>query len=393
MPLNPRAYERASSKKLDTIVVETRQEQNNVSKVKRKSTVTRTKRCLADIFFLMWCLQNLVPKTESFLSQYDKIQMSTSLRCAKSIAKNLNTVEVPLTNTTCLYPWPPEAFADLHSFYLHHPNFHPDQDVWQKLCPRPIHRNEFVLRPVLFNTRQNQPNPTRSLDISRFWSLEDDPQLVASEVMRDCLHFEGRHQHSSNDTMERYLSTSLAESLQAYREFCCTHLLSFLLNHRRIRFKCRLVATLGPSGAKCPQYHVDHVPVRWIQTFVGPGVELVMGNKGVRWDVLLERDHELSHNNNYAVDKPDNSTTIEEVVSWTPRERNLQLVDSTVANVFCAKEGESVLMLGNQWNELRDVLESQEGIKTAKVEPVVHKSPEISTFQPRVLLTQDVILV
>jgi hypothetical protein len=382
------------TKTLNHFVVHPRHE-NYVLKAKRRRSINvRMRPILVDLFFLLWCLQSLVPQTESFLPQHNRPSLQFF---SIGSVQNLNIVaENQSTNSTQRhYPWPDEACnMDLHSFYTYNPKCHLDLDAWQKLCPKQLYRkNRFGFTRLLVNGNQCQPNPTtRSLDISRFWSLEDDPKQVASEIVRDCLQFDGQDLHLSNEAMERLLSTSLAESLQAYKEFCREHLLRLLPNHSTVRFKCRLVATLGPSGAKCPQYHIDHVPVRWIQTFFGPGVELVVGNEGVQWDVLLKREHDLDNNDSDAAQKLGISADMEEVISWTPVERNLQLVDDSVATVYRANVGEAVVMLGNQWNEFRDALESKDGTITAKVEPVVHKSPEISTTQGRVLLTQDVIV-
>ncbi|KAL3923635.1 MAG: hypothetical protein SGILL_001546 [Bacillariaceae sp.] len=144
-----------------------------------------------------------------------------------------------------------------------------------------------------------------------------------------------------------------------------------------LRFKCRLVATTGTSGAKCPQFHIDHVPVRWIQSFVGPGVELVVGNKGVRWGAF-------SH-----MDDDDGDEDEDEDVFWTPQQRNEQLVDGKAANIYSAQPGEAVLMLGSEWNQISAQASSA---TSSAVDPVVHKSPELPESQSRVLLTQDIVI-
>jgi hypothetical protein len=210
---------------------------------------------------------------------------------------------------------------------------------------------------------------------------DDDPHQVASDMVRECLHFHCgngcRGDYDNIDFLNDSMVKSVAESLCAYRDFCVAHLpLEEHLgkNRRRVSFKCRLVATLGTTGAKCPQFHIDHVPVRWIQTFVGPGVEIVVGNNGVRWDAFCRDDDTDEENENDAI-------------LWTPKERNKQLVDMNVANVYCAPPGEAVLILGNEWNQC--VTQSSSKLI---MQPVVHKSPEISQLQPRVLLTQDIII-
>ncbi len=52
------------------------------------------------------------------------------------------------------------------------------------------------------------------------------------------------------------------------------------------QFKARIVSTRGSSGTKCPRYHVDHVPMRWVQALVGPGCDYVVGSDGISWEAI-----------------------------------------------------------------------------------------------------------
>ncbi|KAG7338969.1 DUF1826 domain containing protein [Nitzschia inconspicua] len=304
-----------------------------------------------------------------------------------------NTIKGNLQGTEVFVPsssWPNEgdACCELSSFHIYNPISDIDQSAaaWRKLCPSASNENNgnFFLS-IPFTVQRSRPNRIQSLDVTRLWTLDDDPLHVAADMVRECVHFQcdGDCATPSTDdaAKEQILLSSLSESLITYRDFCKTYLIPFIpkRDNNNIRFKCRLVATIGTSGAKCPQYHIDQVPVRWIQTFVGPGVELVVGNKGVQWDAFQTANGE-----------DDDDSPIEmEKVSWTPEERNRQLLDPNLANVYRVQEGTAVLMLGNEWNNYVTSVHSSKG---AQIQPVVHKSPIISsTTQPRVLLTQDIL--
>lgn len=206
------------------------------------------------------------------------------------------------------------------------------------------------------------------MDVSIVWSPangDDDPRRVAGDLVTQCI--DKNFGDGDGDTISA-LKDSIVESLLVFSDFCQGHLPTKKL--RDVRFKCRLVATVGPSGAKCPQFHVDNVPVRWVQAFEGPGVEIVVGPKGVRWDAFQNDETDDEGN---------------EVISWTPQQRNEQLVDMTEANIYRAQPGEAVLLIGSEWNQVME--------KSVSLPLAVHKSPEVSRSQPRVLLTQDIMLV
>lgn len=113
-------------------------------------------------------------------------------------------------------------------------------------------------------------------------------------------------------------------------------------------FSVRLVATRGADGTKCPRWHYDHVPVRWIQALVGPGCEFVTTEKGVRRELLNQLE--------------------------TDADRNSEMVNPDIANIQRGLTGEAVV--------LRGLLSTDQ--------PSVHKSPKLEPFMGRVLMTIDI---
>jgi hypothetical protein len=220
------------------------------------------------------------------------------------------------------------------SYYIYHPSLQKSSMApWNDICPS------------IWKPKDNK-------DVTVTWTVHDSPHEVAQEMIRQC---------SSSLSPEKSsdLSLSLTDSLKVFRDFCQENLTD---DCERV-MKARIVATRGPCGTKCPQWHVDHVPLRWIQSMMGPGCDLVTSQEGINWNVIngLEDD--------------DNLNSIED--------RNRVLVDDNVANIYSAKEQEAILMVGKRWDEY-----AREGI--ASLEPVVHKSPSVPMWQGRVLLTQDV---
>lgn len=221
---------------------------------------------------------------------------------------------------------------------------------WQQLCP-----------PVW--------NPQQNRDSSLLWSCCDDTEHVATELLR---------QLDPTVHNPRIVAT-LAQSLQQFRDFCSDKLRApHQGHHHGMTFKARVVATRGSSGTKCPQWHVDHVPVRWIQSLVGPGCEMVVGNieQGIAWE-LINGLNENHHSNN------DDDNDHHDVVALSVHDRNQVLVKDRISEVYQGKEMEAVLLIGNRWADYAK--------DSTFLPPVVHKSPTIPWGCERVLLTQDIL--
>jgi len=233
-----------------------------------------------------------------------------------------------------------------------------------------------VLRPSSTTTRAHTeqwqqalvPRPwenPRGVDVTVQWDAADDDDdeciTVAQQLLRDASH--------KNDP-RTILQSDLTASLRAFSAFCRAHadVLSSS-SSSSLRLKARLVATRGSPGTKCPQWHLDHVPVRWIQALTGPGCLWIANpDEAVCWD----RINALNDN--------DNDDDDDIVLDHTSNDRNQLLVDATRAVVEQAAPGEAVLLLGQEWPD-------------PSVRPAVHKSPEIQRpWQGRVLLTMDVVL-
>jgi Protein of unknown function (DUF1826) len=169
----------------------------------------------------------------------------------------------------------------------------------------------------------------------------------------------------------------VAESMQSFQEFCEQN----KIEHGS--FSARLVASRGTVGAKCPVWHVDQVPCRWIQALVGPGCEWVANKDAVQWDqfYLDGSDNNTHHNND---------TKMEEALVSNAC-RNEQLVNRQRAIIRHAQEGEGVILMGGR--RFGSGGGGGDGSHSDDDDVVaVHKSPEITApWQGRVLLTLNVL--
>jgi hypothetical protein len=244
-------------------------------------------------------------------------------------------------------------------------------DAWERLCP-----------PIWNNPKA--PN----VDVTIAWTKNDDVHAVARELLSQCkCKRKGKHSATTgnnkhddddkddDDEADRIVLLSLAESLEEFRDFCMKHLTTNI-----VEFKARIIATRGSSGIKCPQWHVDHVPVRWIQSWKGPGCDFIMSEEGINWNAFHGLDNNNNSNNDVEeADENDDFLTVED--------RNRARVDQKVAKIYSAKEKEGILLVGTRWNEF-----SKDDDNSQTLHPVVHKSPSIPYWQGRVRLTQDVVL-
>lgn len=239
----------------------------------------------------------------------------------------------------CLHTWTTNAFS---STLLSEkaPKLQPTVTpvtLLQRPCP--VHNGWEQLVP---STNLLQPFQKQSgCDVTIEWKNGEDLNQVAASLLQKTPAKEHVH------VLEEYL----ADCLQDFQSFCSQHLRVQTDHPNSIQgFKARIVATRGAT--KCPRWHLDHVPVRWIQSLVGPGCD-------------------------YVVDQ-DYSEELQEFLNDDNRQ-------NSAIETRQAKPQEVALLVGNRWNEF--ALEAEPYIP-----PVLHKSPEIPVWNGRVLFTLDVVV-
>ena len=192
------------------------------------------------------------------------------------------------------------------------------------------------------------------IDQSIQWSIEDDLQDIAFQLLNKV---------NVNDNIKMiHLQRDLVKSMMVFTKFCESNL-SSSKQKRVMIYKARIVCSRGQvASSKCPRWHIDHVPIRWIQSLVGPGV-MWINPDAVLWTTFITP----TNNDDYNDDSDDDNDRI----------------DTKAAIIYQAKVGEAVMIQGNRWNEFSS---------TQKIPyPVVHKSPTgLLPWEGRVLFTMDI---
>lgn len=263
---------------------------------------------------------------------------ATNSRAASSIASAFNlhsdtAQELNESPTTTLGS--PSSTASITRLTLPH-NL---RNAWCQLVP-----------PI---SLMKNPGASGCYDVQIEWSPNDDLKEVAWTMLNSF------HVTNHYDAMVDYL----ADCMETFQDFCKKHFRVDENSSQAIQgFKARIVCTRGSSGTKCPKYHCDHVPVRWIQSLIGPGCNYIESS-----DTTIEEWRRVKHHlENDQVDK----------IFDIPGPSHLQ--------GHQANEQQAVLLAGNRWNEFAKS-------PHPFVPPVLHKSPGIPFYQGRVLLTMDVV--
>ena len=183
----------------------------------------------------------------------------------------------------------------------------------------------------------------------------DDPFEGARQLLNGCdIQFQ-----DDNDETLQHLQAALS-----YFQ----HYVSFASGGVARKCKARIVASRGPIGTKCPRWHLDHVPVRLIMSLIGPGC-----------DYIPESISPHATNNVYVDRHALNGLDMDD----SARANRIIVPDDN--GVVHSKVGEAVVLMGREWDTVGEASDGDNGILHA----AAHKSPDLSPFEGRVLLTVD----
>lgn len=184
------------------------------------------------------------------------------------------------------------------------------------------------------------------------------------------------HHHRHHYQQQQQQQRDLIQAMETFEQFCQSHL------QRPQSYAARVVCARGSLSTKCPRWHTDDVPVRWIQSMVGPGVQWLDHPPPPTFDDVVPGEWDLAVIN-------DNPSHPWRTVDFQHRRHQVS-------------EGQAALLVGRRWGECATNKDS-ESISlsnfeidsstsgTANPRPCVNKSPEgLMPWEGRVLLTLDV---
>ena len=181
----------------------------------------------------------------------------------------------------------------------------------------------------------------------------------------------------NDDTARTFRMLNLVSSMRLFVKHCRLH----LTNVRS--FKIKLSALHGKCATRCPLWHADNVPVRWIQTYTGPGCHFLDEEKQQRgfkagFNPFLQRVRESDH------DRESRKLGSE----W-----KRTLVDMSGVPVSQSPTGEPAVLVGRRWHVWS--IEQQGSAEPSLRGPmggVLHRSPQnVPADQGRILLNLDVV--
>lgn len=269
------------------------------------------------------------------------------------------------------------AFAANNVYVEHFPVPH---GVWSRLVP-PLQ---------LLSSNKNKNRNRCGIDVAVTFSKVEE----GARDLLECINFSSL----ADETKKQQAFHHLVLLFTAFQEIfeqgstcnTTTPLLSLYSNKSKrtntIQYQARLVASRGSSGSKCSRFHVDHVPIRLICALEGPGVVYIDDCfKSTAKEVkTAQRNHRHHWREEGLVNASDETDT------KIFNNKILQLLDEESIPIRHAKTGDAIIMMGKKWEKRH---QSQHNVQTSKsnaVGAVVHRSPNLSHFQGRVLLTVDV---
>jgi hypothetical protein len=244
---------------------------------------------------------------------------------------------------------------------------------------------------------KNSGDRTKELVLEWDEAIDEDERLVEiAKVAVD--RTEVWFEDGETDAKRILRMLNLSSSLRCFVEHCRNHLTNIS------SYKLKLTAMHGSNATRCPLWHADNVPIRWIQTYKGPGCNIVheepyqtqpnpqSGNDNDDSDIsssrllqhnsLLQRVRESDHDVEARKYGPD----------WKERLVELSRVPVTQSPI-----GEPALLVGRMWYAWSIEQQQQQYYSDdAKSPPegpmagVLHRSPH-NVPGGRILLNLDVV--
>ena len=237
--------------------------------------------------------------------------------------------------------------------YAYHPN------VWSNLSSK-VWRSERTKEIVL------------EWDEAILGHQKEDERLaeIATFAIQKTQHWFAKEETTSS--MFRILD--LSSSMRSFMDHCRSN----LTNIRS--YKLKLTAMHGSNATRCPLWHADNVPLRWIQSYTGPGCVFLNEDETndvydpYNYDPYLQRVRETNHDQEAKVYGP----------KWKQK-----LVEMSGIPISQSPTGEPAMLVGRMWSAWS---QQRDAPIEGPMSGVLHRSPhDVPGNQERILLNLDVL--
>ena len=196
------------------------------------------------------------------------------------------------------------------------------------------------------------------------WEKEEDFALVANSIscsINSCF--------DDDKEAHRARLADIEDSMKTFISFCEANLDS----GRILGYEIKVSNLHGEKATQCPAYHVDNVPIRWIETLHGPG------------SVYLDPEEHASHYDNGGLLRNMVDTTPPaKFREYTGRKWKEEVVKTLGIEPSRAIAGQPLILVGHRW---ADAAKDKHNFRQG----VLHRSPtNVPASQARILLVLDV---
>ena len=224
------------------------------------------------------------------------------------------------------------------------------------------------------------------------YSNDDDTDLLAvakmvvdemntNEWFVDYDNDDERNNTDLSNTINKFYPTfrllNIESSMKSFVSICQSNLNDIM------GYRIKVCIMHGKSATRCPSWHTDYVPIRWIQSMVGPGSDFINddgNNDGDDDDVISYLQRVRNNDKEYEVqegnDRPD----------WKDI-----LVERSHVQIQQVPTGQPLVIVGNAWSEWSKEEDTSPSIGRRRY-GILHRSPQnVPKDQGRILLVLDVI--
>ena len=251
--------------------------------------------------------------------------------------------------------------------YMYHP------PAWSSLSSAVRNKNKQRFPDVTLQWHEHNGNAEdlitiarRAVELTQPWFDDDDGGTDGDA-----------NTNPPRTTAPRFRMLDLVSSMTTFMNYCRTHFPPGQI----ASYKVKLDVLYGPTATRCPLWHADNVPLRWIQTLTGPGCQYLVEPSSP--------DDPVEAVPNPFLDRVRYSDHEREGQLYGPHWKET-LVRMSSVPVQQAPTGEPILLVGRLWYQ-HATTRKKKGVHY--FHPVLHRSPQnVPHNQGRILINLDVVM-
>ena len=220
-----------------------------------------------------------VPFTPSKRQQEKRIATSNNDETVLDISKEIQVITERTMQDPQLCQCTASVTIPSQQEYRYHPN------AWSSLSSKVMTANkrlpEVILqwKECIGNEEEIFVVARRAVELTKHWFVDDDDKDDDDD---------GDDEESSV-TSPMFRILNLVSSMTSFVKYCRSNLDTAGNHNKIVSYKLKLDVMYGTTATRCPLWHADNVPIRWIQTYTGPGCQYLWEDPTKKPNPFLER--------------------------------------------------------------------------------------------------------